>query len=137
MHFFMKKRIILIMIALLIGTLTCGCSKTDSTATTDGAEVESPEIATPTDDDIKSSIVGAWMGGKEGQRLGYIFNEDGTGRAALFPMTYTVDNGVITVTVEAFGEKKTASALYSLNDDTLTIETDDGPYVLNRTEMPE
>ena len=133
----MKKLIMLTAAILLVFALFCGCGKTDGNIPDDASEVEVPEVTTPTDDDIKASIVGAWMGEENGQKLGYIFNEDGTGIAALFPMTYTVENGIITVTVEAFGEKQTGSARYVVGEDTLTLETDDGTYVLTRTEMPE
>ncbi|MBQ4515553.1 MAG: hypothetical protein II978_02055 [Clostridia bacterium] len=133
----MKKLIMLIMTALLVCALVCGCGKENGDITNGGTEIESQENIKPSDDKIKSSIVGAWMGEEDGQKLGYIFNEDGTGHAAIFPMTYTVENGVITVTVEAFGKKETGSACYNVNDDALTIETDDGTYVLHRTEMPK
>ena len=133
----MKKLIMLIMTVLLVCTLVSGCGKADGVTNDGGTKTEAPEITKPSDDDIKSSIVGAWVGEEDGEKLGYIFNEDGTGFAAILPMTYTVEDGVITVTIEAFGKTETASALYSVDGDTLTIETEDGSYVLQRTELPE
>lgn len=134
----MKKTALLILAVLLLGALLCGCGKADSeNKSNSGEEIQIPEIKEPTDDDIKDSIVGAWVGEENGQKLGYIFNEDGTGTAAIFPMTYTVEDGIITVTIEAFGKVETGSARYSMDGDTIVIETEDGEYVLQRTEMPK
>lgn len=102
-----------------------------------------PETAAPdapgamTDEEIAESIVGAWKGSDGSISLVYIFNGDGTGYAAVFPMTYTVKNGIITVTVEGFGETETGSARYEIDGDCMHIETSDGSYVMYRTEIPD
>ena len=90
-----------------------------------------------TDDEIRKAIVGAWTTEYEGSRMGFIFNEDGTGFATLFPMTYTIEEGVITITIEAFGQTETGSAKLDLEGDALVLEQDGEIITLQRTEMPE
>ncbi len=103
----------------------------------DTSEKDDAPATELTDDEITESILGAWSGGDNNMRLTYIFFEDGTGIAAFFPFTYTVQNGVITVTIEAFGEVETGSGRYEIDGDRMYIEGKDGLYELQRTEMPE
>ena len=91
----------------------------------------------PADDEIKASIVGIWETEYKGSKLVYQFNEDGTGMASIIPMTYTVENGVITITASAFGKTETGSAAYSVADDTLVLEKDGDSVIMKKTTMEE
>lgn len=91
----------------------------------------------PTDSDIKSSIIGIWVTEYKGSKLVYQFNEDGSGMASIIPMTYTVENGVITITASAFGKTETGSASYKATDNTLTLTKDGDTIVMKKTTMEE
>ena len=98
----------------------------------DGNDVEDPtapdESGSPSDGtaipdgEIKSFITGTWQTEYKGSRLVYQFNEDGTGMVSIIPMTYTVENGVITVTATTFAQTEVGSAAYSVSDHTLALE---------------
>lgn len=91
-----------------------------------------------TDEEISQSIIGAWKGGDNNMKLVYIFYEDGTGIAGLFPFTYSVNNGIISMTVEAFGQVESGSGKYTVNGDSLYVEDSDGEvHVLKRVDMPD
>lgn len=92
---------------------------------------------TMTDKEIAESIVGAWRGGDDSLTMVYVFYEDGTGIAGLLPFTYSVKDGVISMTIEAFGEVASGSARYDISGDCLHIEDEDGPAVFQRVDMPE
>ncbi|MBR5535968.1 MAG: hypothetical protein IKU60_04895 [Clostridia bacterium] len=127
----MKKFLCILMVLLLSFLLmsACGGNTENGNEPTEALPTE----AAPSDEEIIDSIVGTWMGGEEGARLGYQFNSDGTGMAAIFPMTYTVEDGIITVTISAFGETQTGSGAYDVDGDTLSITNADGEaYVLTR-----
>ncbi len=95
-------------------------------------------VQVKTDKEIKDSIVGVWKTEYKGDRQVYIFNEDGTGNATILPMTYTVKDGIVTMTISGFGETKTVSAPYSVDNDTLSIVNDKGEtIVLTKTTMEE
>ena len=136
----MKKMIALSLAVLMLLVLFCGCTEGGGTASgtpeSDKPEPEALQPAPPTDDEIKASIVGAWETEYKGDRQVYIFNADGTGAATILPMTYTVENGVITITVSGFGQTKTGSAKYTVGEDTLILENDGETHILKRTEMP-
>lgn len=95
-------------------------------------------VQVKTDNEIKDSIVGVWETEYKGDRQVYIFNEDGTGNATIFPMTYTVGDGIITMNISGFGETVTASAAYSVDNDTLSVVNKEGEtIVLTKTTMEE
>lgn len=132
----MKKLICLMLVAVLSVALLCGCGGNSNGPAQQDASGTAVK-GTLSDKDIEKSILGAWEIVDENSRVVYIFQEGGTGYAALFPMTYTVKDGVITVTVEAFGKTTTDSANYSLDGDTITLEKDGVEKVMTRTEIPE
>ncbi len=104
---------------------------------TGDSEPEAPQSETISDEEIKASIVGAWETEYKGSRQVYIFNADGTGSATILPMTYTVENGVITITVSGFGKTETGSAEYTVGEDTLILKNGEDTHILYRTEMPK
>ena len=128
----MKKTLLIGIILVLAVSLLCACNGASNVVTDGGSSKNAP-----TDKEIEQSILGAWEMVDENSRVVYIFQEGGTGYAALFPMTYSVKDGVITVTIEAFGQTQTGSANYSLDGDTITIEKDGKTNVMTRTEIPE
>ncbi len=131
----MKKVISLLLAVLLITSLLCACGGGSNTdPATEGGNTEKVKM---TDEKIKDEIVGAWTTEIDGQTQGYIFKEDGTGLATILPMTYTVENGQITMTIEAFGDVETLTMDYDVDGDTLTFEKDGEKISLERTEMPE
>ena len=127
----MKKTFLLGIILLLAVALLCACG-----GGSNNTAVDAPKDA-PTDKEIEESILGAWQYEDDNVRLVYIFQEGGTGYAALFPMTYSVKDGVITVTVEAFGKTETDSVKYSVDGDTLSFEKEGKTRTMTRTEIPE
>lgn len=92
------------------------------------------ELGTLSDDQIRASLIGTWETQYKGSRLVYQFNADGTGAVSMFPMTYTVEDGVITVSVNAFGSTEVGSAAYSVEDDTLILEKDGSTLVMHKAE---
>ena len=125
------KKLLCILLALIFTVVlmsACGDKVSDGTTPTE----EAPTEALPNDEEIAKAILGRWMGGEEGSRLGYQFNADGTGLAAFFPFTYTVENGIITITITAFGETQTGSAAYDVKGDTLTLTKDGELFELTR-----
>ncbi len=131
----MKKIISLLMALLLTAMLLCGCGS--DTQTKKSADGEANSGAEMTDEKIKNEIVGAWVAEIDGSEQGYIFLEDGTGYAAILPLTYTVEDGMLNMTIEAFGQVETLSAEYNVSGDTLILEKDGKAVELKRTEMPE
>lgn len=117
--------------------VTDGNTKETQITTAPENKEETTISSEPTDEQIKASIIGLWRTEYKGSKLVYQFNEDGTGMASLFPMTYTVGNGVITVTVSAFGQTETGSASYSATENTLTLQKDGDTIVMQRTTMEE
>lgn len=89
------------------------------------------------DKKIAESIVGAWRGGDGNVSMIYVFYEDGTGAAAVFPFTYTVKDGVISVEISANGSVSKGSGRYDLENDLLYIDNGESVYELQRTEIPE
>ncbi len=114
----------------------------DSRPDLDTSKGDTPEKGdtpgTMTDKEIAESIVGAWRGGDDSITMVYIFYEDGTGIAGFFPFTYSVKDGVISMTIEAFGEVASGSGKYEVSGDSLTVVDADGEtHVLQRVDMPE
>jgi len=111
----------------------CGAPKDQN-----GQDPAEQNVQVQTDDEIKNSIVGVWKTEYKGDRQVYQFNEDGTGYATILPMTYTVEDGIVTMTISAFGQTETVSAPYSVKDDTLSITNDKGEtFILTKTTMEE
>lgn len=115
----------------------CGNSNAGENASVNDTVKDDTVITTPSDDEIKVKISGIWATEYKGSKLVYQFNEDGTGMASIIPMTYTVKDGVITITVSAFGKTETGSATYSVSDDTLLLTKDGDTIVMKKTTMEE
>lgn len=111
----------------------CGAPKDQN-----GKDPSEQNVQVQSDEKIKDSIVGVWKTEYKGDRQVYQFNEDGTGYATILPMTYTVEDGIVTMTISAFGETKTISAPYSVDNNTLSIVNDEGETIeLTKTTMEE
>ena len=131
----MKKLFSIIASMLLCIMIFAGCG---APAEQNGQDPSDQKVAVKTDAEIKDSIVGVWVTEYKGDRQVYQFNEDGTGYATILPMTYSVENGIVTMTISAFGDTETVSAPYSVDNDTLSITNDKGEtYVLTKTTMEE
>lgn len=130
----MKKLFSIFTSLLLCIMILTGCGKP---AEQNGQEAGEQKVQVQTDDEIKDSIVGVWKTEYKGDRQVYQFNEDGTGLATILPMTYTVKDGVVTMTISAFGETKTVSAAYSVSGDTLSIDNGEEIIELTKTTMEE
>lgn len=91
----------------------------------------------PTDKEIAESIIGGWWEEGENLSLLYVFYEDGTGVAGIFPFTYSVKDGVISMQIMGFGEVESGSARYEISGDCLYVDGRDRDCVLTRTEVPE
>ncbi|MBR6735433.1 MAG: hypothetical protein IKL92_01015 [Oscillospiraceae bacterium] len=90
-----------------------------------------------TDEEITQSILGAWWHEDDNVSMLYVFYDDGTGIAGLIPFTYSVNNGIISMHIEAFGDVADGSARYEVSGDCLRVENKGKVYVLERREMPE
>ncbi len=131
----MKKLYSIYALILLCIMFFTGCGAPMEQNRQDTAE---QKAAVKTDVEIKDSIVGVWKTEYKGDRQVYQFNEDGTGYATILPMTYTVEDSIVTMTISAFGETETVSAPYSVDNDTLSIVNDEGEtIVLTKTTMEE
>lgn len=101
------------------------------------SEPNDAPVGTMSDKEIAESIVGAWRGGDDSVSMLYVFYKDGTGAAALFPFTYTVKDGVISVEISANGSVSKGSGRYDIEADRLYIDNGESVYELQRTEFPE
>lgn len=122
----MKKILSIILTAVLCTTILIGCGGETPTVNNEPDKV-----------DVSSSIVGIWVGEENGTKLPYQFNEDGTGTAAFFPMTYTIEGNVITISISAFGKTETGTATFDVKGNTITLEKDGETFVLTKTTLEE
>lgn len=109
----------------------------DTKKETEPAEKDDSSDKKLTDEEITDSILGAWWHEDDNISMLYVFYDDGTGIAGLIPFTYSVNNGIISMHIEAFGDVADGSARYEVGGDCLRVENKGKVYILERREMPE
>ncbi len=93
---------------------------------------------TPSDEEIAEAIIGAWRGGDDTLMMVYFFYEDGTGLAGIFPFTYSVSDGMISMTIDFAGKTVSGTAKYEISGDCIYVDDGEGDvFVAERVDMDD
>lgn len=151
----MKKFLLFLLVTLFAACCLAGCGAPAGSSDAQSPDESTSQMGTlppagntgdtdpapdeaPSNDETPGSVVGAWVGEDDaGNKLPYIFYEDGTGYAAIFPMTYTVEDDIITLVIQGFDSEEVIVAQYTVTEDTLILDTGEETAILQRTELPE